>query len=65
MNTVYNYWDRTVAFEGTNDECRKWLLEQGFHMKDGRIIFRNWTEDGDKIWDMDGKVYIFNEKTSC
>lgn len=60
--TVYNYWDRTVVFEGTNQECIDWIMQWGFKMRDGRIIFRNWTENGDTIWDMDGHLFIFNEQ---
>ena len=58
--TVYDAYTRCVVFEGTEQECWKWILDQGYKMDDGRIIYRMWTEDGDRFIDV-GKVFIFNE----
>ena len=40
MNTVYKAYNRRVAFEGTDDECLKWIMDQAFTMDDGRKIYR-------------------------
>lgn len=61
MSKVYNYNTREIAFEGTPEECRKWIVSQGFHMPDGRIIYRTWKEGRSTIYDV-GKVYALDEK---
>lgn len=60
MKTVYEAFTRRVAFEGTTDECWKWIMDQAFTMDDGRKIFRTWQENGDTYYDV-GHVYIFNK----
>ena len=61
MKTVYEYYTPRVAFEGTADECWKWIMDQAFTMDDGRKIFRTWEENGDTVYDV-GNVYIFNKQ---
>ena len=61
MKTVYKYPTRRVAFEGTADECWKWIMDQAFTMNDGRKIFRTWEENGETVYDV-GNVYIFNKQ---
>ena len=63
-NTVYEAFTRRVVFEGTAKECWKWILDQGYKMDDGRILYRTWTDDGDRFIDV-GKVFIFNENNAC
>ena len=63
-NTVYEAFSRRVAFEGTAQECWKWILDQGYKMDDGRILYRMWIEGGDRFIDV-GRVYIFNENNPC
>ena len=58
--TVYEAFSRRVVFEGTAKECWKWILDQGYKMPDGRILYRMWIEDGNRFIDV-GRVYIFNE----
>ena len=60
MKTVYEYYTHRVAFEGTVDECWKWIMDQAFTMDDGRKIFRTWEENGEMVYDV-GNVYIFNK----
>ena len=60
MKTVYKAYNRRVAFEGTADECLKWIMDQAFTMDDGRKIYRTWQENGDTYYDV-GYVYIFNK----
>ena len=61
MKTVYEAYNRRVAFEGTADECWKWIMDQAFTMGDGRKIYRTWQENGDTYYDV-GSVYIFNKQ---
>ena len=63
-NTVYEAYTRRVAFEGTAQECWNWILGQGLQLDDGRVFYRTWESDGDHFIDV-GKVFIFNEKSSC
>lgn len=60
MNTVYNYYTRAAAFEGSPTECWDWLMSQAFTMDDGRKIYRSWVEDGNNVYDV-GSLYIYNE----
>lgn len=58
--TVYSAYDRRVVFEGTAEECREYIMNQAETvLSDGRVIFRQWTMDGDTYWDV-GPVFIFN-----
>ena len=61
MKTVYKAYNRRVAFEGTADECWKWIMDQAFTMDDGRKIYRTWQENGDTYYDV-GTIYIFNKQ---
>ena len=63
-NTVYEAYTRRVAFEGTAQECWNWIMSQGHHLGDGCVFYRTWESDGDRYIDV-GKVFIFNEKSSC
>ena len=45
-------------------ECWKWILDQGYKMDDGRILYRMWVDGGDRFIDV-GRVYIFNENNAC
>lgn len=59
--TVYEAFTRRVAFEGTSQECWAWIMSQAETvLDDGRIIYREWTDNGDRFIDV-GSVYIFNE----
>lgn len=59
--TVYTAYDRSVAFEGSADECRKFICKSAnYHYPSGGAFIRNWIEDGDLYWDV-GAVYIFND----
>ena len=60
MGTVYDAFTRRIVFEGTADECLKWIMDQAFTMDDGRKIFRTWEENGEMVYDV-GNVYIFNK----
>ena len=59
-NTVYEAFTRRAVFEGSAQECWKLILDQVYKMADGRVLYRMWTEDGDRFIDV-GKVFIFNE----
>lgn len=63
-NTVYEAYTRRIAFEGTAQECWKWIMAQANPLSDGRIIYRTWESDGDRYIDV-GQVFIFNEISSC
>lgn len=57
---VYSAYDRRVVFEGTAEECRKYIFSQAeTKLSDGRVICRYWTMDGDMYWDV-GPVFICN-----
>lgn len=56
---VYEAYTRRVAFEGTKDECLKFMFDQADDLGNGRKIYRTWTVDGDTFYDV-GRVYIFN-----
>lgn len=59
--TVYDAYTRCVVFEGTTEECWKWIFDHGYKMANGSIIYHTWNENGDRFIDV-GEVFIFNEK---
>ena len=59
---VYSAYDKKVVFEGTAEKCWAWIMSQAeTRFSDGRVIFREWTENGDRFIDV-GNVYIFNNR---
>lgn len=63
MAYVLRAYNRTVAFEGTEAECTKFILDQCFTLDNGRKIYRTWTdENGDHYYDADVYVFIYNGK---
>ena len=60
MGTVYDAFTRRIVFEGTVDECLKWIMDQAFTFEDGRKLYRTWQENGDCYYDV-GTVYVFNK----
>ena len=57
---VYSAYGKKLVFEGTDGECWKWIISQAeAKLSDGTIIYREWTENGDRFIDV-GNVYIFN-----
>lgn len=59
--TVYDAFTREVVFEGTIEECWKWIFDHGYKTNDGRIIYHTWNEGKDRFIDV-GEIFIFNEK---
>ena len=60
--TVYNSYNRTVAFEGSYQECLDFMFNQADSLGNGAKLYRTWTdENGDTFYDV-GRVYIFNGK---
>ena len=60
---VLRAYNKTVAFEGTEAECTKFILDQSFTLDNGRKIYRTWTdENGDHYYDADVYVFIYNGK---
>lgn len=63
MDTVYvvlKYFNDDEVFRGTEDECKKWILNQAFTMSNGRKIFRTWNEFDGEVYDV-GNVYLLVE----
>lgn len=60
MGAVYEALTRRIVFEGTTDECLKWIMDQAFTFEDGRKFYRTWQENGDCYYDV-GTVYVFNK----
>ena len=56
--TVYEAYTRRVVFEGTQEECWKWLMR--IAIEENYNMYRMWVDiDGDRYIDV-GNVYIFN-----
>lgn len=58
MKTVRNYYNKEIQFQGTLEECERWILDRAEKWES--VICRIWTEDNGVCYDV-GELYIITD----